>query len=692
MNSILKSIAKPIFHKAQGNSLGQKSINLAFLYRKYLRKFGNNKEAGLYFTKNLNKLYFTSSKLDKANQINDLFQKVEINIPKEGFIFFLDGLKNLSEDGRIIDNISVDYSLILNNSINGLKEIYINPKKDQNYSEYNKRQLSLLESIEIFIHKIIEELNKSNREDKEKYIQYFENMFDKKAEHFEEALQRILFFNQLLWQTGHGLNGLGRLDKILNDLYYDDLENNYLSKEESLNIIKEFLKTLHSYYWFKSAALMGDTGQVIILGGKETDGTYFFNDLTYMFIEAISQIQLPDPKVLLRVSKETPRDLIELSLKTINTGCGSPLLSNDDIVIPKMIDFGYDSEDAHNYVVSACWEPSAVGKGFEQNNITFISFLKPLNQIFDSEEIEKVSDFDTLFELYKSNLKMEADNLMAALDAIEWNEDPLLSLFIDDCNEKQLDISLGGAKYGHYGITTVSLANTVNSLYNIKQLVFEDKKYTLNELNGIRKDNFNDNDALIELLKSNPNHFGCDGEDIINLSNEIISHLENCFKDYRNKFGGRIKFGLSAPSYISAGQEISASFDGRRDGEPFSTHISSDSNEDYTELMQFASKLDYDGCKFNGNVVDLMASPDFIKNNFDKFADFLEISGRLGYFQMQMNVVDSQTLIEAKKNPELYPNLIVRVWGFSAYFNDLPMEYKDLLIERALRNEGKLAV
>lgn len=108
--------------------------------------------------------------------------------------------------------------------------------------------------------------------------------------------------------------------------------------------------------------------------------------------------------------------------------------------------------------------------------------------------------------------------------------------------------------------------------------------------------------------------------------------------------------------------------------------------------MQFASKLDYDGCKFNGNVVDFMASPNFITDNFEKFTDFLEISTRIGYFQMQMNVVDSKTLMEAKKNPELHPNLIVRVWGFSAYFNDLPLEYKDVLIDRALRNEGKLAI
>ena len=500
-------------------------------------------------------------------------------------------------------------------------------------------------------------------------------------------------------QTGHGLNGLGRLDKILEDYYFDDLNSGFITQEEVYDLIKSFLKTLHTYYWYKSAALMGDTGQVIILGGKYDDEYgeyYFYNDLTYMFIQAIKDLQLPDPKVLLRVSEETPRDLIELSLETINTGIGSPLFSNDEVVIDKMIEFGYDKEDANNYVVSACWEPSAVGKGFEQNNINFISFLKPLNEFFDGETeqfLDNILSFDELFNSYKYYLKKDADELIAFLDDIEWNNDPMLSLFIDDCNDRNMDISQGGAKYNHYGITTVGLANTVNSLYALKKLVFEERKYSLNELNKIRKNNFkkDKHQSVLNDLKNVKPRFGMGDDEILDISQEIVQFLEDCFKDYTNKFGGKIKFGLSAPSYISAGEEISASFDGRKAGEPLSTHISLDTNKDFTEVLRFASKLDYGGAKFNGNVVDLMLSPNFIKNHSDKFTDFIYSSIKLGFFQMQMNVVDSKTLIEAKENPESHPNLIVRVWGFSAYFNDLPEEYQDLLISRALKNEGKIA-
>lgn len=701
--SFLKKIAKPVYHKAQDNSMGKRSITLAFLLRRLTRRFGSKEKASSYLAKNMHRFYVTGTKFNKGTQIKNLFRKVDIHIPKSGFIFFLDEFKNLSEDGHIIDNISIDYSKVLKTSVYEYNEFYFHPKAGRGFardlsSDFIKNQLDTLDGIELLIYRIIKKLRNSNHSERAKFARYFENMIDNPAEHFEEALQRILFYNQLLWQTGHGLNGLGRLDKILEDYYFDDLNSGFITQEEVYDLIKSFLKTLHTYYWYKSAALMGDTGQVIILGGKYDDEYgeyYFYNDLTYMFIQAIKELQLPDPKVLLRVSEETPRDLIELSLETINTGIGSPLFSNDEVVIGKMIEFGYDKEDANNYVVSACWEPSAVGKGFEQNNINFISFLKPLNEFFDGETeqfLDNILSFDELFNSYKYYLKKDADELIAFLDDIEWNNDPLLSLFIDDCNDKNLDISQGGAKYNHYGITTVGLANTVNSLYAIKKLVFDERKYSLNELNKIRKNNFKKDkyQSVYNDLKNLKPRFGMDDEEILDISQEIIQFLEDCFNAYTNKFGGKIKFGLSAPSYISAGGEISASFDGRKAGEPLSTHISLDTNKDFTEVLRFASKLDYGGAKFNGNVVDLMLSPNFIKNHSDKFVDFIYSSIKLGFFQMQMNVVDSRTLIEAKENPEAHPNLIVRVWGFSAYFNDLPEEYQDLLISRALKNEGKL--
>ena len=144
------------------------------------------------------------------------------------------------------------------------------------------------------------------------------------------------------------------MDKVLEDYYFDDLNSGFITQEKVYELIKSFLKTLHSDNWYKSDKFLGDTGQVIVLGGKYYDEYgeyYFYNDLTYMFIRALNELQLTDPKIVLRVSNETPSDLIDLSLEAINTGIGSPLFSNDEVIIDKMIDFGYDKSDAINYII-----------------------------------------------------------------------------------------------------------------------------------------------------------------------------------------------------------------------------------------------------------------------------------------------------------------------------------------------------
>lgn len=666
------------------------------------RKFKNREKATSYLASNMHNFYISSSKFNKGLQIKNLFRKVEIELPDDGFIYFLDELKNLNFDGKVLNGVTVDYSKILSASIYDYNEIYFHPKGARGFardlsSDFNNDQLDMLDGIELLIYEISKKLRVSNHSQRAKFARYFEDMIDKKAEHFEEALQRILFFNQLLWQTGHNSNGLGRLDKILEDYYFDDINSGVLSQEEVYDLIKDFLKILHSYYWYKSDEFLGDTGQIIVLGGKYADEYgeyYFYNDLTYMFIQAINELQLPDPKIVLRVSNETPRDLMELSLETLNTGIGSPLFSNDEVIIDKLVEFGYSKGDAANYVVSDCGQPSIVGSDLGQNNIKFLSFLKPLNDFFDSETdrfLDNVLSFDELLNSYKYYLKRDAELIISSLDSIEWNEDPLISLFTDDCNDNSADISKCGARYNDYGITTLGLANAVNSLYNIKRLVFEEKRYTLNELNKMRKNNFKKDryHATFNELKNMRPCFGLTNKEILDIETEIVLFLEDCLKNYANEFGGKIKFGLSGSSHISAGRDTSASFDGRKDGEALSCNISFDSNRDFTEIFGFASKLDYGGCKINGNMIDLILPSNYIKNNIDNFSDFIYSSINSGIFQLQINVLSSKVLIEAKEDTLAYPNLIVRVSGFSSYFNDLPEEYQDFLIGRALMSEGK---
>ena len=675
-NLKLIDIAKTVFFKLEQYDFTKRFLIYSLIIRKQFWKNKDSKSTLIKAIPNfVSKFYTPSLKKSKGLQLNDLFSKINITIPEKNFIFTIDVFKTVNYEYRIADNLSIDYSKVLNTSLNELKEI------NNDYDDYSLNQMNAINAIEILINRTIEEIKSSDRKDKDEFVNYFQNIKTKKAITFKEALQRILFFNQMLWQTGHNLNGFGRLDYILNDVY----NNDSISKDDALALIKQFLISAHSYYEYKSNSLIGDTGQIIVLGGLTDENSYFTNDLTYLFIQAVRELQLPDPKLILRYSKNMPEDLLKFSIECMATGVGSPLISNDDEVIHNLINFDYKKEDAYNYVVSACWEPAPVGKGLELNNIDSLVFIIPLNELLDSEDLSKYVNFDEFLKDYKKYLINYTNVLLDSVDSQDWEMDPLLSLFIDDCNESHLDFSKGGAIYNNYGLTSVSLSNTINSLINVKKLVFEDEKYSLIQLNDFRKNNFKNEEILKEL--KNQMKFGMDNEEVISLTNEITQLTNDVFKNRINRFGDKFKFGLSAPSYIAKSPNVKASFDGRKDSEPFNVHISYDDNEDYTELMRFASKLDYSEHRFNGNVVDFIVSPDFINKNFEKFTDFIKMSLDMGVFQMQLNVVDSKTLLDAQNHPEKYPNLIVRVWGFSTYFKDLPKDYQDVLIERAIENE-----
>ncbi len=668
-----------LLDKLNGTSLLKHLIN----NYKYYRKYGILNTI-IYFLKGTFRRYCPSLKLSKGEQIKRLLSKCNININKEGFIYSIDSYKVLNNKKRILDNFTIDYSIILDNSLEDL----INKVKLIDNIDYRNNLLNVLEGINIILDKEINKLSDSKRLDKDKYLGYLNNIKNGKCKSFEEALQRILFFNQLLWQTNHMLNGLGRLDLLL-DKYYEKDKDNY-TEDEIINIIKDFLLKLHDNYWYKSNSLLGDTGQIIILGGTLEDNTYFTNDLTYYFIRCIKDLQIPDPKILLRVNKDVPNDLMELSLSCIKTGVGCPLLANDEVIINNLIKFGYEKKDAYNYVTSACWEPLILGDSLDQNNVDSIVYIKPFNKLLDEYDLDKIDNIKKLLSVYKTYLEEYLKDFLIK-NSFKWEEDPLISLFITSCNKRGIDISNGGAKYNNYGFTSVSLPNLVNSILNIETLVFKEHKYTLKELNNARLNNFKD-ESILKDIKNVKERFGQDSDHIIDITNNIINIVGDYLNDKRNIFNGKYKFGLSAPSYISASYNVLASLCGRHNYEPFDVHISINKySNGYTELFSFASSLNYSNNSFNGNVIDFIVSKTFIEKNFDKFNLFLKLSIDKGFFETQMNVINSDILLRAKKNPQEFPNLIVRVWGFSAYFNDLPDEYKDVIIKRTLEYEGKLS-
>ena len=615
-----------------------------------------------------------------GGDIEALLKKIAITLPKKNrFVYFIDTSKTLIVHGNVLSNFTLDYDKIIHGTFSDLVQMAAGE------DEYGMQAKAIGLGVEALTARIVQQLRESDIPEsiKLRRVRDFSHMLDRPAEHFEEALQRILFFNQLLWQTRHRLNGLGRLDVVLNDLYLADISSGYLTKESAEDAVFDFLTQLSQYTEYKSDALMGDIGQIIILGGLKQDGQYFANDLTEIFLRAQTMLGKPDPKTLLRVSQNMPDSLLRLAVDCLKGKTGSPLFSNDDVVIPSLLNFGMPAEDAYNYCTSACWEPFIVGKSLDQNNIAVYDFFPPLDVVLWQDRTFKT--FDGLLNAYLEENDRQFSEFLRKLDGFKWAKDPLVSLFTDDASKRRKDVSEGSAIYNHYGITTVALGNTVDSLLNIKRMVFEGGRYTLSEMEGARRQDYKNQESLLHTLQKGK-YYGHDSDEAVRMTERITGRLAEIAKGYKNSLGGTVKFGLSSPGYNMLSQHAAADYSGRKTGTPYSVHISC-TDAAYTEVVCFASALSYTGQRFNGNVVDFFLPGQFLEENAEKFAIFLKGAIRQGFFQMQMNIMDSKTLIDAKAHPENYAGLIVRVWGFSAYFNDLPESYQNLLIERALAAE-----
>lgn len=612
---------------------------------------------------------FSISVQSKERQLNFLLKSVKINNQGKGNFFY-----SIDEETvplcfyKLIDNMPIDYSLVVNYSLDELKK---------NNSKTNNKILLENQRTIIIIKQYIDKICKTISNDITR--KYILGIKSKKADTMEEALQRILFWNQILWQTKHCLVGLGRLDKVLERFNFP---------KNGEKIIEKFLLTLHQFYNYKSSSLLGDTGQIILLGGIEEDGTYFCNDYTHAFIKSLSKLKLSDPKILLRASNIMPSILLQEAAECIATGIGSPLISNDDIIIPNLIDFGYKQSDAYNYGVSACWEPLAIGKSLEQNNIATIHFGEVINKTITDKNFLVCKTQKELITLFYIKLKAEVERVIKLLNSYRWEYDPVQTLFTDGCIESGKDISSGGAIYNNYGVLSDGMSAAVNSIININKFCFESYKYSLSDIQMAIINNYTNSKELKVRLSLCEAGFGTDDENAILLTNSIIEKTKDFLIKYRNIYGGRVKFGLSSPSYVGYGSKVGATADGRTAGAPFSTHISRDNVSSPTELISFASKLKSNGISSNANVVDIMIQSNLLINNIERFTRLLLGAIKQGVFQMQFNVVSYKQLLEAKKNPGKFPSLIVRVWGFSAYFNDLPEDYQNALINRARKMEG----
>ena len=302
---------------------------------------------------------------DYGRQFSELMKKMSCLGLSNGYFYpFSDqAIRCIDPNVLPIASVTPDYTRILQNSLETIcKEI-------ESYAggEFTDSLLQTVKAIELFLEKAAAKFEKGDERSVE-ISECLRRILDSESEHFDEAIQRILFFNSLLWQNGHQQNGVGRIDLILAPYYKKDIEAGILTREQAKELLHNMVRVLGKDMLIKSASLPGDTGQIIILGGVDERGDNIENDITHMMLEIFCEDPVPDPKLLVRVNEHTSDEIWKKCIQSILTGCGSPLLLNEGSIMTGMKEFGYDEKDVWNFGTSACWEPLVIGKSFDQNN------------------------------------------------------------------------------------------------------------------------------------------------------------------------------------------------------------------------------------------------------------------------------------------------------------------------------------
>lgn len=494
------------------------------------------------------------------------------------------------------------------------------------------------------------------------------------ATNLREALQffRIIHFS--LWLEGNYHVTTGRFDKYIYPYFKADMDKGIYTRESALELIEDFFISFNKDSDLYPGVQQGDNGQSMVLGGRDENGREWFSELSELCLEASRNLKLIDPKINLRVSKSTPIDEYIKGTELTRAGLGFPQYSNDDVVIDGLVSLGYAPEDAANYVVAACWEFIIPGCAFDVVNIGALSFPKVIDNVLHTS-FSGCNDFDELMGKVRDEINAECDSITSKIHDLWFVPSPFMSVMLDDI------------KYRNFGIHGTGIATAADSLAAIRKYVYDEKTLTPAELIAAVDDNFEHTPELLHKLRYDAPKMGRDDEYV----DSIATSLEDMFADSlagrRNCEGGIYRAGTgSAMYYLWHAAEIGASPDGRRKGEPFGTNFSPSLFADIdgpVSVIKSFTKQNL-GRVINGGPLTLEFHNSVFRgdDSLEKVAAIVKYFIDRGGHQLQLNSVNLEVMKDAKLHPDKHRRLVVRIWGWSAYFVELDPEYQDHVIAR----------
>ncbi len=505
------------------------------------------------------------------------------------------------------------------------------------------------------------------------------------ATSFHEALQSLRIIQYALWCEGEYHNTLGRFDQYMWPYLKADLESGRLTEMAALELVEEFFLSLNRDSDLYPGIQQGDNGQSIMLGGVDRDGRPAFNPLSSLCLTASRELLLIDPKINLRASKDTPLDVFEQGTLLTREGLGFPQYSNDDVVIPALVSKGYALEDARDYTVAACWEFIIPGVGMDIPNIGAVNFPALVNDAV-MEDMLGCATYDDFFRAVSARLGETCAELLATTRNLYMMPAPYMSVMMDGCLENGRDISLG-AKYNNYGFHGVGLATAVDSLYTIEKLIYHERSLAKSAAQRILREGFEGREALLARIKFELPKFGDDQDDVDRIAKALVDAFGAAVSDLRNERGGCVRAGTgSAMFYLWFAAHVGTSLSGHQKGEAFGANYAPElfvRNAGPLSVIRSFTKPDLlQVC--NGGPLTMEFHQSVFKDDaaIRKVAALVQAFIRSGGHQMQLNSVNRDTLIDAKAHPDQHKNLIVRIWGWSAYFVELDEEYQDHVIAR----------
>ncbi len=578
------------------------------------------------------------------------------------------------------------------------------------------------------------------------------------AHSFEEACQAFWFVQQTIQieSSGHSISP-GRFDQYMYPLYEKDLQEGRLSREYAQELIDCIWVKLNDLNKCRDAASAeGFSGyslfQNLIVGGQTADGRDATNDLSFMCLDATKHVFLPQPSISIRVWNGSSKELLIRAAEVTKTGIGFPAYYNDEIIIPSMENRGIPIEDARGYCIIGCVEPHVPGKEDGWHDAAFFNMCRPLEMVFsngiDNGEVASIQTGDvssfTTYEDFKAAYKKQMDYNLAllvnadnAIDRAHAELAPLAfeSALIDDCIARGTPLQQGGAHYNFTGPQGFGIANVADSLYTVKRLVFEEKRFTLKELKKALEMNFGQgldavtagevaaqaakamaaegrkitSDEIAAVIKEvlayqlpedekkryeeirqeilDLPKYGNDVDEVDEIAREAAYFYTKPLPNYQNPRGGIFQAGLYPVSAnVPLGAQTGATPDGRLAHTPVADGVSPTSGYDLhgpTASCNSVARLDHADAS-NGTLFNMKIHPTAMSTEKDLW-DFVSLVR--GFFDqkgmhMQFNVVDRQTLLDAQAHPEKYAGLVVRVAGYSALFTTLSKSLQDDIIKR----------